>query len=440
VLHIGFGSGEKKEVFVKRFVSGRLAAFAVSVVLMVAVASIAAGSAGSADRKSAAQVNLTIGVVAELTGSMSPFGPPMVKAGKLAIDTANKAAGQAGVDLTVKQNSADAQGDPNSALQAARTLVAGGASCLTGPTITPEAIAIAQGLTIQKHILVWPQATSTRLRTIDDKGTVFRTVPPDSLQARALAAAVRTFVKNPKGKLVSVVYRNEPYGEGIAKDFSAAWKKLGGTIQGPIAFDPTQASLDSEAGKAVENNPAAYVIADYPDTYAKLGTALLRTGKFDAKKLFVADALSFADVPSNIPTEAMEGAHGTVAGSPESSAAYKAFDRAWKAAKYGGHFSLDSNQFDATMLCILAAAAAKSAKPAAIQSKLRSIANPPGTKYTFSQLPALLKALAAGKEVNYEGASGALDLDKRGDPTTGVYDIFAFKNRKLVTVRQINAT
>ena len=419
-----------------RFVTRRSAALTVCV---VAVAAVAAVAARSAESKRDAKVNLTIGVVAELTGSMSPFGPPMVKAGKLAVDAANKAAKQSRVDLTVKQNSADAQGDPNAALQAARTLVSGGASCLTGPTITPEAIAIAQGLTIQKHILVWPQATSTRLRTIDDKHTVFRTVPPDSLQARALALAVKSYVRNPKGKLVSVVYRNEPYGEGIAKDFSTAWKKLGGKIQGPIAFDPTQPTLDSEAGKAVDNNPAAYVIADYPDTYAKLGTALLRTGDFDAKKLFVADALSFAEVPSNIPTDAMEGAHGTVAGSPESSAAYKAFNRAWKAAHYGGHFSLDSNQFDATMLCILAAVAAKSSSPAAIQAKVRSIANPPGTKYTFSQLPALLKALAGGKQVNYEGASGSLDLDKRGDPTSGVYDIFTFKNRKLVTVRQINA-
>jgi branched-chain amino acid transport system substrate-binding protein len=421
---------------VRRFLTGRWVGFVVCLAVAVAVASVAARSAAS---RRDAGVNLKIGVVAELTGSMSPFGPPMVKAGKLAVDAANGAAKKAGVDLTVSQDSADAQGDPNAALQAARTLVSGGASCLTGPSITPEAIAIAQGLTIQKHILMWPQATSTRLRTIDDKHTIYRTVPPDSLQARALALAVKSFVKNPKGKLVSVVYRNEPYGEGIAKDFSTAWRKLGGKIQGPIGFDPNQATLDAEASKAVANNPAAFVVADYPDTYAKLGTALLRTGQFDAKKLFVADALAFATVPSNIPTEAMDGAHGTVAGSPLSSAAYKAFDRAWKGAHLGNHFSLDSNQFDATMLCILAAVAAKSSSPAAIQAKIRSVADPPGKKYTFSQLPALLKALAAGKDVDYEGASGPLDLDKHGDPTSGVYDIFTFKNRKLVTVRQLNA-
>jgi ABC-type branched-subunit amino acid transport system substrate-binding protein len=418
---------------VKRFFSGRAAARAVCLSIIVVVAAVAADTAGS---KSDKGVTLTIGVLGELTGSMSPFGPPMVKAGKLAVDTANRAAKKAHVALTVKQNVADAQGDPQAALQAARTLIGGGAACHPGPSITPVAIAIAQGLTIQKHVLLWPQATSTRLRTIDDKGTIFRTVPPDNLQARALALAIKSSM-SPSGKTVSVVYRNEPYGEGIANDFSAAWKAMGGKIQGPVAFDPNQASLDSEAAKVVANNPDAYVIADYPDTYAKLGAALLRTGKFDAKKAYVADALAFADVPASIPAASLEGAHGTVAGAPLSAAAYKAFDKLWKKTN-GQHFSLDANQFDATLLCILASAAAKSSKPAAIQAKIRRVAGPPGKKYNFTQLGAALKAVTAGKDINYEGASGPVNLNSRGDPTTGLYDLFQFKNGKLVTLRQID--
>lgn len=417
----------------KRFFPRRVATLAVCLGITVVVAAVAAGTARS---KSDKGVNLTIGVLGELTGPLSPFGAPMVKAGKLAVDTANSAAKKAGVALTVKQNVADAQGDPQAALQAARTLVGGGASCLTGPAITPEAIAIAQGLTIQKKVLLWPQATSTRLRTIDDKGTVFRTVPPDNLQARALALAIKASM-NPEGTTVSVVYRNEPYGEGIAKDFSAAWKKLGGKIQGPLAFDPNQASFDSEAEKVVANNPDAYVIADFPDTYAKLGAALLRTGKFNANKAYVADALAFAEVPSSIPAASLEGARGTVAGAPLSAAAYKAFDKLWKKTN-GAHFSLDSNQFDATMLCIIASAAAKSSKPAAIRAKIRKIAGPPGKKYNFTQLGAALKAVSAGKDINYEGVSGPVDLNGRGDPTTGLYDLFQFKNGKLITLRQID--
>src|SRR5262249_50612432 len=247
-------------------------------------------------------IHLTIGKLLELTGPLSETAPSQDKAIRLAIDYANKAAQQAGIQIIAKDIGGDVQGDPQAALSAARALVDQGASCLIGPSITPESIAIANGLTIQKKITIWPTGTSMRLRTIKDEGTIFRTVPPDSLQALALVAGVADKLGATSGKLVSVAYRNEPYGEGLAKSFSTAWTAKGGKVQGPIVFDPNQATFDSEAGQIVANNPDAYVIIDYPDTYAKVGAALVRTGKFDPKKLFVADALSFPKVPDNIPS------------------------------------------------------------------------------------------------------------------------------------------
>ena len=132
------------------------------------------GSAHAAD-----QVSLTIGKLLELTGPLSEAGPSQDKAVSVAIDYANQAAAAAGVPIKATAVSADAQGDPQAALSAARALVAKGASAIIGPSITPESIAIANGLTIQKRITLWPTGTSMRLRTIKDEGTIFRTVPPD---------------------------------------------------------------------------------------------------------------------------------------------------------------------------------------------------------------------------------------------------------------------
>ena len=108
------------------------------------------------------------------------------------------------------------------------------------------------------------------------------------------------------------------------------------------------------------------MIIDYPDTYAKLGAALVRTGKFDPSKAFVADALAFSTVPSNIPPQAIEGARGTRGGTPKGTDAYKLFDSLWQKAGGVEHYSLDANSFDSATLCFLAAAAGKSADPAAI--------------------------------------------------------------------------
>ncbi len=383
---------------------------------------------------------LVVGGLLELTGPLSASGPAMGKAVKLAVEEANKAARAAGLKLAVKEESADTQGDAQAALSAARTLINKGAACLVGPGTTPESIAIAKGLTVQKNVILFPQATSGRLTAFKPEAndTIFRTVPPDNLQAVALADAIELTLGAAAGKTVSVAYRNEPYGEGLAKEFAASWQAKGGKVQGPVAFDPNQASFDSEAGRIVANNPDAYMIVDYPDSFVKMGAALLRTGKYDASKLFVPDAMAFTEVPKNIPPAALAGSKGTRAGSPETSAAYQAFDRLWKAAGGAERYSLDSNTFDATLVCFLAAAAANSTDPAAIKERVRAITGPPGDKYTFLQLADAIKAVQAGKEIDFEGVSGPLDLDRNGDPTSSLYDLFEFKGGRLTVIRQID--
>jgi ABC-type branched-subunit amino acid transport system substrate-binding protein len=387
----------------------------------------------------AEDVTLTIGKLLELTGPLSENAPSQDKAVNIAVDYANQAAQTAGVPIKATAISADVQGDPQAALSAARALVAKGATVLIGPSITPESIAIANGLTIQKKITVWPVGTSMRLRTIKDEGTIFRTVPPDSLQAHALLAAVEDKLGGASGKLLSIAYRNEPYGEGLSKDLSAAWQAKGGKVQGPVVFDPTQATFDSEAQQIVDNNPDAYVVIDYPDTFAKLGAALVRTGRFDASKLVVPDALAFSTVPTNIPSQALEGARGTRGGSDTSTQSYKLFDDLWQRAGGVEHFALDANSFDSTTLAILAAAAAKSADPAAIQSKIHSVTQPGATKFSPTNLGDALKAAWAGQPIDYVGVAGAFEFAANGDPTISRFDIFEYRDGKLHVIKQVDA-
>ncbi|MBV9524148.1 MAG: ABC transporter substrate-binding protein, partial [Alphaproteobacteria bacterium] len=147
---------------------------------MLAGAALAAAMASVAIPALADPVNLTIGKLLETTGPLSETGPSQDKAVKIAVQYANEQAKKAGVAIQAKDIGADVQGDPQAALSAARTLVDQGATCLIGPSITPESIAIANGVTIQKRVTIWPTGTAMRLRTIKDDGTIFRTVPPDS--------------------------------------------------------------------------------------------------------------------------------------------------------------------------------------------------------------------------------------------------------------------
>jgi branched-chain amino acid transport system substrate-binding protein len=92
------------------------------------------------------------------------------------------------------------------------------------------------------------------------------------------------------------------------------------------------------------------------------------------------------------------------------------------------------------MVCFLAAVAANSTEPAAIKQRVRAITGPPGDKYNFVQLADAIKALQAGKDIDFEGASGPLDLDANGDPTSSLYDVFEFRGGRLEVIRQIDVS
>lgn len=401
---------------------------------------VVAACGGSSTPSGGGSLNftMTIGDVEPFTGDLGALGAPADKAVKLAVEQLNKASQQDGLGVTFKLVSADSQTDPQAALSAARQLIDQGATCLTGPATTPEALAILNGVTKARKITMLPSATSAKLRLTDDGGTIFRTAPPDNLQALALITAVQAQLGGAQGKTVAIGYQNSPYGEGLATTFKDAWTKAGGKIQGPIGYDPGQPSYDSEAGKILANNPDAYVFADFPDTFGKVAAALLRTGKFDPTKLFVSDALAVSPIPSAIPAAALNGAHATNAGSPVGTPQAADFNTLYTSAPGPGRFALDDNNFDSGILCGLAAIAAGSNDPAKINAQIRNISGPNGQQFTFTKLADAMKALRSGTQIHYMGVSGAIDFDAKGDTSTGTFDLSTWKNGQLVLDRKID--
>jgi branched-chain amino acid transport system substrate-binding protein len=384
----------------------------------------------------AESLDLTIGALLESTGPLSELGPPAEKAINLSVQVANQAARDAGAAATVKVVSADTQGDPQAALSAARTLVDQNASCLLGPSTTPESIAILNGITKQLEITLWPTASSTRLRTVDDDGTIYRTVASDDLQSKALVLAIENHVG--KGKTVAVVYRNEPYGDALSKSFAKDWEAAGGKVSGVVSFDPQQASFDSEADQAVSGGPDAFVVIDYPETYAKLGAALVRTGKFDPKTAFLSDALSFANVPENIAPESIDGAYVVAGGSPTGTGAYKLFNKLWDEAGGVANASYTANIFDQGILCFLASVEANSTEPGAIRDKVRSVTQDGAPQFTIENLGDAVKAAGTGKPIDYVGVSGLFRFQQNGDPSTSLYDVFQYQDGKQVKIEQVD--
>jgi branched-chain amino acid transport system substrate-binding protein len=198
-----------------------------------------------------------------------------------------------------------------------------------------------------------------------------------------------------------------------------------------VVYDPEQPSYNSEAQRIVSGNPDGWVIIDFPETFAKVGPALVRTGDFDASKAFITDGLASSSLPKDVGREATEGMRGTAPGSPDSGAASEAFDKLYTDAGGPPRQTFDAQNFDATILCYLAAVAAGSTDGKDMAAELIDVSGPGGDKFTYEQLPEAIDALENGDDIDYEGVSGPVNLNEQGDPTAGVYDILRFKDGKL---------
>jgi len=390
-----------------------------------------------------AQLDLVIGDSLPLTGDLSDFGPPGQKASDLAVSEINKAIQQAGVEHTVKVVHEDNETSPQAAVQAARKLVdSDGASCITGAWASSDTIPTAQSVSIPDGVLqISPASTSDEITALDDDGLVNRTSPPDSFQGPTLANTMDAALGGANGKTVNIGARNDSYGTGLAGTFGDAWKELGGSVGQEVIYDPEQPSYDSEAGQITSGNPDAIVIIDFPETFVKVGPALQRTGNWDPSKGWFTDGLASGDVPDSVDAQVIDGMRGTAPGSPDKGEASTAFDDLYTSSdpRDVDRQTFDTQNFDATILCYLAAVAAGSTDGKDMADQIVDVSAPPGAPYTWEQLPEAIKALQNGDDIDYQGASGQIDLDDAGDATAGVYDIYTFKGATL-TLDEIGET
>jgi branched-chain amino acid transport system substrate-binding protein len=404
---------------------------------LLAVLVTLAGGAATANARQSAGYTLRIGDVVPFTGVSAVFGPAYAKSAGLAVQQAKTALRRAGVtDVKIQIEHADDATTPEGGVNAARKLIANGADCMLGALTSASSIAIAQAATVPARVpQIGPNNSSPALTDLKDNGYYFRVMPSDTLQAPVLARAI--LQEMGKGQLISLAGRNDAFGTGLLPRLKTNLEKLGLKVQGPLLYDPTAASYNSEAGDIVRNNPDAYVILDFPGNYAKIGSALLRTGRFNGHKLFVAGGWP-ATIPSFIPAASLEGARGTSAGSPLGTRAATAFDRLYKRTPgTKDRQTLELNNFDGAMLCILASVAAKSGKGSDIVKQIARVASPPGRTYTYLGLAQAIRDLRAGKDINYEGVGGSTDLDANGDLKTAIYNVFTYKDGNQVVLRQI---
>lgn len=421
-------------------------ALAVAVTALVLSAGVVAcgsnddDTTGGGGGGGSAQIDLTIGNLVPLTGDLAPYGAAGDKAGELAGQQIDDAIKKAGSDDTVSVISEDGASDDQGGVQAARKLIADGATCISGDYASTATVAVARSVTVPEGVmLISPASTADALSDLDDEGLFARTAPPDGLQGKALADRMEQELKGLEGKTINIGARNDLYGTGFADSLAAELEERGAKVGAKVIYDPEQPSYNSEANEIVAGDPDNFVIIDFPETFAKLGPALVRTGKWKAEDTFITDGLNSTELVEEVGGEATEGMLGTAPGT-FSGDAPKAFEKLYEEAPGPKRNLFDSTTFDNVILCYLGAVAAGSTDGAAIGEAVIDVTGPPGKKFTFEQLPDAVEALENGEDIDYEGASGPIDWDENGDLSRYVYDVSEFKGGKLVKVDTVEVS
>ncbi|MDH6265851.1 ABC-type branched-subunit amino acid transport system substrate-binding protein [Rhizobium sp. SG_E_25_P2] len=387
----------------------------------------------------AADCDITVGVVMELTGPAGEYGKAGAKSIEMAFRDFNDAGGVGGCKLVMDTRDSQSQG--NVAVDQATQLVnIKKAPVIIGGIISSVSIPILTSVTAPAGVpQVSPASSSPTLTALGREGKTngvfFRTITSDALQGTAAAK----YAIDQGLKKIAIVNVNNDFGVNMVKEFSAAYTKLGGVITSTTPYNEKQASYSAEASAAMNGEPEALYLVSTPVDGATIARAWISGG--GPAKFLLNDGMNSGDFISAVGAQYLNEAYGTSSGtSPTASTEY--FNANYE--KFSGGISpaapAADRSYDAGAIVALAIAKAGKADKAAIKAAIPEVVAPGGEPIHAgkAEFEKALKLLKEGKPIKYEGVIGNVSFDKYGD-ITGPFRLWKIKDGEVTTVGQMEA-
>ncbi len=395
------------------------------------VALVATGAARAAD------CDVTVGLVMELTGPAGEYGQAGAKSVEMALRDINDAGGVAGCKIVTDTRDSQSQGTV--AVDVATQLVqVKKVPVIIGGIISSVSIPILTSVTAPAKIpQVSPASSSPTLTKLgrDGKtnGVFFRTITSDALQGIAAAK----FAIDQGIKKIAIINVNNDFGVNMVGEFASAYKALGGEITSVTPYNEKQSSYQSEVTAALASSPDALYLVSTPVDGATIARAWISQG--GPQKFLLNDGMNSAEFIKNVGPEYLNDAFGTSSGT-DATASTDYFNKEYKAFSGLDPASPAADRsYDAGAIVGLAIAeAAKNngkADSAGITAAIRTVLDPNGTvihagKDEFAKALALIKD---GKPIKYEGVIGPVAFDAYGD-ITGPFRLWRIQNGEVTTV------
>ncbi len=377
-----------------------------------------------------AQADVKIAFLGGFTGPLESLTPPIYNGAKLAVDQVNGQAGIMGGKKIVLLKGDSTCADATAASNVADRMVnSEKVTAIVGPMCSGATIAAANNAAIPGGVtLISPSATSPALTDLNDNDLVFRTAPSDAFQGVMMAKLLKS-----KGiDEVAISYVNNDYGKGFAEALAQAYEKVGGKVAANEAHEDGKADYRAELGSLASSGADTLVVLAYADGS---GQTIIR------QAMESGDFAKFVGGDGMVGDKLIGALGGDVnmiatkPGSPEL-AGKAPFVQAAKAAGMDPEAVFSAQAYDAAFIIALAIEKAGSGDRAAVAKAIRSVASAPGDVILPGEWDKAVAALKAGRDVNYQGASGNHEFDAAGD-VPGVIVEMTVKNGNFVQVGEI---
>ena len=344
---------------------------------------------------------IRLGTLTPLTGAGGPYGPVMANCVRAVINEVNGAGGVLG--RQVQLVSEDDQTNPEAGLRAARKLIdVDQVAAIMGTWASAVTTAVAP-LCWESRTFLATVSGADSITGLPHHGWLIRTQPNTTLQGRKFGE----YIVELGAKRAFFMAPQTPFTQSQFANMKTALERGGGSID-MLIYDNNKPSLRTEVDQALRARPEVLVLGGYtPDTTVLLRD-IFRAG-FRGKVLAYAYSVNQQMIGS-LPNEVTEGIY-TLAPSPAEGSA--GFDRVKRIVGSDNPDPYTCQIYDHINLILLAMAQGGDGTGQAIHDNVRRVSQGGGDRVDNAMDG--LRAIAAGKKVDYDGASGPCDFTDAGD-------------------------
>jgi ABC-type branched-subunit amino acid transport system substrate-binding protein len=337
-----------------------------------------------------------------------------------------------------------------------------GVTAIAGPATSDNTLAVFQSVRDRGVLVVSPSATAVELSALDpievsdeSPGLLWRTAPPDSIQAAAMANDMRTVNLGsgcPGGdqcrvsavQRVAVVHIEGLYGNGLATSFAEEFTRRGGTVDLlPFATVGQRDNRITEAPLIGGVEEILYISNDPERDISHFFDATPGIQAYDGKGIFLSEAGADPSIFGSVDSTRLPQVRGTRP-RPLDLQDDLVFQRF--VVSYQGEYNVSqaaianspfaANAYDAGWLIAIGAAWATFQEDGDLRGRnmargLRKISGGAVIEVGPSGWVLIQQQFEAGRSINLVGASGNLDYSPETEETTAPIEVWTVEGTAI---------